>query len=141
MVSQEVVPHFDVFRSPIENWVLGWAYGTGVITHEGNTLVDHSIISHSMHYPMNLGATASRSYIFRLCSGLCDRILFVSRPTNKRRSKKIACTRSTLSVNVTIHKISIRKANKIKRRRSGIPNSKLKCVFDIPKDSLNSCPM
>jgi hypothetical protein len=23
MVSQEVVPHFDVFCSPVENWVLG----------------------------------------------------------------------------------------------------------------------
>jgi hypothetical protein len=45
--------------------------------------------------------------------------------------------RSALSVNPTTHKISIRKANKIQQRRSGIPNPKLECVFEIPKDSLN----
>jgi hypothetical protein len=66
VVSQEVLSHFDVFRSPMENWVLGYAYATGVITHEGYTLVGHSIISHSMHYLKNLGARGSNSYI--LCS-------------------------------------------------------------------------
>jgi hypothetical protein len=37
------------------------AYGTGAITHEGNTLVGHSIISHGMHYSKNLGAAATYS--------------------------------------------------------------------------------
>jgi hypothetical protein len=61
MISQEVVSHFYVLRSPMKNWVLGWAHGTRAITHEGNTLVGHSIISHGMHYLKNLGATATYS--------------------------------------------------------------------------------
>jgi hypothetical protein len=114
-VSQEAVSHFYVFCSPVENWVLGQAYGTGVITHEGNTLVGYSVMSHCMQYPKNLGATASCSYIHGLCGGLCDIRLFVSRPTNKRRFKKNAGNRSAFSVNSTTYKISIEKANKIKR--------------------------
>jgi hypothetical protein len=46
-------------------------------------------------------------------------------------------TRSDLSVNLTTRKISIRKDDKIQRRRSRIPNPKLECVFEIPEDSLN----
>jgi hypothetical protein len=61
MVSQEVVSNFYVFCSPVENWVLGWAYGTEAITHGGNTLVGHSIIPHGLNYPMDLGATATYS--------------------------------------------------------------------------------
>jgi hypothetical protein len=49
-------------------------------------------------------------------------------------------TRSALSVNPTTRKISIRKTNKIKGR-SRIPNPKLECMFEIPKNLLNSCPM
>jgi hypothetical protein len=138
-VSQEVVSYFYVFHSIVENWVLGKAYGTGVITHEGHTLVGHSIISHSMHYLKNMGATASCSYILWLCGWLCDRRLFVSWPTNKRRSKKMTSTISAFSINLTTCKISIGIANKIKRRGSWIPNPKLECVFEIPEDSLNSC--
>jgi hypothetical protein len=67
-----------------------------------------------MHYPKNLGAMASSSYILSLCGGLCNRRLFMSRPTNKRKSKKMAYTRSAFSINPTTHKISIRKDNKIK---------------------------
>jgi hypothetical protein len=47
-----------------------------------------------MYYPKNLGATTSNSYILNLCGGLCNRSLFVRRPTNKRRSKKMTCTRN-----------------------------------------------
>jgi hypothetical protein len=53
----------------------------------------------------------------------------------------MAGTRSALLVNTTSSKISIQKANKIQRKRSRIPNPKLKSLFEIPKDSLNSCPM
>jgi hypothetical protein len=73
-----VVSYFYVFRTPMENWVLAWAYGTGAITPEGNTLVGHSIISHGLHYPKDLGATASSSYILSLNGGFCNRRLFAS---------------------------------------------------------------
>jgi hypothetical protein len=49
--------------------------------------------------------------------------------------------RSALSVNPTPRKISIEKANKIKRRRSKNPNHKLRSVFEVPEDSLNCYPM
>jgi hypothetical protein len=94
-----------------------------------------------MYYPNDLGATANNSYILSIYDGLCDRRFLVSRPTNKRRSKKITYTRSALPVNPITHKISIRKINKIKRRRSRIPNPKFKCVFEIHENSLNCCPM
>jgi hypothetical protein len=55
------------------------------MTHEGNTLVGHCIISHGMRYPKNLGATASSSYILSLCGELCNKILFASRPTKKEK--------------------------------------------------------
>jgi hypothetical protein len=61
MVSKEVVSHFDVFGSPMENWIMSWAYGTRAITHEGYTLVGRSIISHGLHYPKYLGATTTYS--------------------------------------------------------------------------------
>jgi hypothetical protein len=48
MISQEVVSHFYVFRSPMKDWILGYAYGTGAITH-------------GMHYPKNLGASTTYS--------------------------------------------------------------------------------
>jgi hypothetical protein len=53
----------------------------------------------------------------------------------------MASTKNALSVNSTTCKISIGKANKIKRRRSKIPNLKLRSVFEVPEDSLNCCPM
>jgi hypothetical protein len=83
----------------------------------------------------------SNSYILDLGGGLCNRRLFIRRPTNKRRSEKMTSIGSALSVNPTTHKISIEKANKIKRKRSRIPNPKLRSVFEIPKNSLNYRPM
>jgi hypothetical protein len=53
----------------------------------------------------------------------------------------MASPRSAHSVNPTTRKISIGKANKIQRRRSRIPNPKLRSVFEIPENSLNFCPM
>jgi hypothetical protein len=114
MLSQELVSRFYVFHSPMKNWVLGLAYGTRAIIHEGNTLIGQSIISHGMHYPKNLGPTVSSSYILNLRDGLCNRSLFARRPTNKKRSKKMICTRSAFSINSNTHKISIKKGNKIK---------------------------
>jgi hypothetical protein len=70
--------HFYVFGSPVENCVLGLVYGTRAIAHEGNILVGHSIISHGLHYPKDLGATTSSSYILGLYGGLCDKRLFLS---------------------------------------------------------------
>jgi hypothetical protein len=60
-----------------------------------------------MHYLKNLGAAASSNYILGLCGGLCNISLFVRRPTNERRFKKVTCNRSAFSINSTPNKISI----------------------------------
>jgi hypothetical protein len=112
-ISQEVVSPLKVSHSLVKDWVFGYWYGTGVIAHEENDL----------------------------SGGLCNRRLLVSWLIYKRRSEKMTNIRRALLVNPTTHKISIKKANKIKRRRSKIPNPKLRSVFEIPEDSLNCCPM
>jgi hypothetical protein len=83
----------------------------------------------------------SSSYILSLGGGLCNRRLFLRRPANERRSKKMTSPRVALSVYLTTGKISIEKANKIKRRRDRIPNFKFRSVYEMPEDSLNCCPM
>jgi hypothetical protein len=88
-----------------------------------------------------LRAVASSNYILSLCGGLSNWGIFLRRPSNKRRFKKMTSNRSALSVNPTTHKISIGKTNKIQRRRRRISDLKLKSMFEIPKDSLNGSPM
>jgi hypothetical protein len=137
MISQEVVSPLKVSHSFVKDWIFCYKDNTGIIAHEGNTLEGHSKIFHGLHYPKNLGAVGSSSYILGLSDGLCNIRLFLRRPTNKRRSKKMISTRSALSVNPITHKISIRKTNKIKRRRSKISNPKLRSAFEVPENSLN----
>jgi hypothetical protein len=45
----------------VKDWIFGYWDGTGVITHEGNSLKPHSKISHGVHYPKNLWAAATNS--------------------------------------------------------------------------------
>jgi hypothetical protein len=52
----------------MKNWVLGWTYDIGAITHEENTLIGHFIISHGMHYPKDLGAAVTYSDIVVDCA-------------------------------------------------------------------------
>jgi hypothetical protein len=49
MISQEMVSHFNVFHSFVKDWVFGYRDGTDVFTHEGNSLEDHSKVSHGVH--------------------------------------------------------------------------------------------
>jgi hypothetical protein len=51
MVSQEVVSSLKMSHSFVEDWIFGYRDGTGVITHEGNSLKDHSKVSHGVHNP------------------------------------------------------------------------------------------
>jgi hypothetical protein len=51
MVSQEVVSPFKVSHSFVEDWIFAYKDGTGVVTHEGNSLEDHSKVSHGVHNP------------------------------------------------------------------------------------------
>jgi hypothetical protein len=120
----------------MKDWIFGYYDSTGVIAHE-NSLKPQSKVSYGVHYAKNLRAAASSSNILSLGGGLCNRRLLSRRPANERRSKKMISPRSAPSVNPTTHKISIRKANKIKRRRDIILNPKLRSVFEILENSLN----
>jgi hypothetical protein len=51
MISQEVVSHFEVFHSFVKDWVFDCRDGTGVVAHEGNSLKNHSKVSHGVHNP------------------------------------------------------------------------------------------
>jgi hypothetical protein len=50
----------------------------------------------------------SNSYILSLYARLCNRSLFVRRPTNERRPKKVTFTKTVFSINSTTHKMSIK---------------------------------
>jgi hypothetical protein len=51
MISQEVVSHFEMFHSFVEDWVFCYKDGTSVVAHERNSLKDHSKVSHGVHNP------------------------------------------------------------------------------------------
>jgi hypothetical protein len=51
MVSQEVVSPLMVSHSLVEDKIFGYEDGTGVITHERNSLKAHSKVSHGVHNP------------------------------------------------------------------------------------------
>jgi hypothetical protein len=51
MVSQEVVSPLMVSYSLVEDKIFGYEDGTGVITHERNSLKAHSKVSHGVHNP------------------------------------------------------------------------------------------
>jgi hypothetical protein len=71
-----------------------------------------------------------------------EQLKIIFEKINKQEKiQKMSYTRSAFLVNPTTHKISIEKVNKIKRRRSRIPNPKFRYVFEVPEDSLNCYPM
>jgi hypothetical protein len=107
MISQEVLSSLNMSHLFMEDWIFGYRDGTGVIAHVGNSLKPHFKLSYGVHYPKNLRAAASNSYILDLGGGLCNRRLLLRRPANKRRSKKMTSCRGALLVNPTTRKISI----------------------------------
>jgi hypothetical protein len=61
MISQEVVSSLNMPHLFMKDKIFGYWDGTGVIAHDGNSLKDHSKISHIVHYPKNLWAAATHS--------------------------------------------------------------------------------
>jgi hypothetical protein len=51
MISEEVMSPLKVSHSFMEDWIFGYRDGTGVVAHEGNSLKDHSKVSHGVHNP------------------------------------------------------------------------------------------
>jgi hypothetical protein len=54
VIPQEVVSSLNMSHLFVEDRIFGYIDGTGVITHEGNSLKPHSKVSHGVHYPNNL---------------------------------------------------------------------------------------
>jgi hypothetical protein len=61
VISQEVVSPLKVSHSFVEHCIFGYRDDTGVNTYEGNSLKTHSKVSHGVHNPKDLGATATYS--------------------------------------------------------------------------------
>jgi hypothetical protein len=61
VISQEVVSPHKVSHSFMEDWIFYYRDNTSVITHEGNSLKDHSKVSHGVHNPQYMGAAATYS--------------------------------------------------------------------------------
>jgi hypothetical protein len=61
MVSQEMVSPLKVSHSFVKDWIFGYRDGTDVVSHEGNSLEDHSKVSHGVHNPWDLGVAATYS--------------------------------------------------------------------------------
>jgi hypothetical protein len=51
VISQKVVSPLKVSHSSVKDWIFGYRDGTRVIAYEGNTLKDHSKVSHGVHNP------------------------------------------------------------------------------------------
>jgi hypothetical protein len=49
MVSQEMLSPFKVSHSFVEDWGFGYRDGADIAAHEGNSLEDHSKVSHGVH--------------------------------------------------------------------------------------------
>jgi hypothetical protein len=51
VISQEVVSPLKVCHSFVEDWIFGYRDSTSVVAHEGNSLKNHSKISHGVYNP------------------------------------------------------------------------------------------
>jgi hypothetical protein len=51
IVSQEVVSPLKMSHFFVKNYVFLYRDDTGVVAHEGNSLKDHSKVSHGVHNP------------------------------------------------------------------------------------------
>jgi hypothetical protein len=130
VVSQKVVSPLKVSHSFVEDWIFCYRDGTGVVAYEGNSLKAHS--------KSLMVCTIDRIWEQHLAEGTYSASV-VDRATEDcfHEDQQIREDPKNGRCRPTTHKISIRKANKIRRRRSRILNRKLECMFEIPEDSLN----
>jgi hypothetical protein len=82
IISQEVVPHFNVFGSRVEHGVFGNTNGTRAITHERHMGTLLTKVTQRVCDPKQLGATTSGTNIFGFCDRLGYTRLFARRPRN-----------------------------------------------------------
>jgi hypothetical protein len=83
IISQKVVPYFDVFRSRVKHGIFGNTNGTRAITHERYMGTLLTKITQRVCDPKQLGATTNGSNILGFCGRLSYTRLFARRPRNK----------------------------------------------------------
>jgi hypothetical protein len=107
IVTQKMVPHFYVFGSGMEHWVLCNAYGTGAITLKWDMGILLTKVTHGVRDPKELRATTSSGNVLCLGSGLSNTRLFAGRPRHQRRTQKLASPKSGLPIQPTPGKIRV----------------------------------
>jgi hypothetical protein len=98
-------------------------------------------VTHRVCDPKQLWATTSGNNILSFYGRLGYTRLFVRRPRNKRRTQKLASTRSRFPIDSTPRKVSIWETKKRKGRGHWVLKTKLRSVSKILKDLLYSLPM
>ena len=68
-LPNEVVSYLYMFCSRMLNRIFKDVNGTGIVTINGKMFLTNTIIKEEILYPKKLGATATDSYVFSLCSG------------------------------------------------------------------------
>jgi hypothetical protein len=94
IISQKVVPQFNVFGSRVEHRVFGNTNGTRAITHERNMGTLLTKVTQRVCDPKQLGATTSGSNILGFCGRLSYTRLFARRPIKKRGTQKLTRAQS-----------------------------------------------
>jgi hypothetical protein len=107
VVSQEVEANVDMFGFGMKYRVLCHTNCTSAFTKQGNSLKAQAKISQSGFHPKELGAAASSSNIFSFYSGLGYARMLARGSRHQRRTWKLICTRSKLTIQMTTCKISI----------------------------------
>jgi hypothetical protein len=79
VVSQKMIPHFDVLGFGVKNWVLCYTYGNGAATLKWDMGILLTTVTHGVCDQMELRATTSCGHILCLSSGLSNTRLFAGR--------------------------------------------------------------
>jgi hypothetical protein len=108
-LSQEVVPHLYMFGFGVKHGGFANPNGTRAITHERYMWTLLTRVTQCVCDPKQLWATTSGNNILSFCGRLGYTWLFARRPRNKRKSQKLASTRSRFLIDSTPHKIGTRK--------------------------------
>jgi hypothetical protein len=72
IVSQNMIPHIYDLSFGMEHWVLGNAYGTGVVTLKWDMGILLTKVTHGVCNPKELRATTSSGSVLCLGSGLSN---------------------------------------------------------------------
>jgi hypothetical protein len=141
VVSQEMIPPFDVLGFGVKNWVLCYTYGTGAVTLKWDMGILLTKVTHGVCDPKELRETTSCGHILCLGSGLSNTRLFVGTPRHQRRTQELESPRSGLPIQPTPGIIRVGKSMKSQKRRRGVPKAEVGSMTQIPENALDYLSM